>query len=56
MAIKSGLRQPELSTLTGEFDPAHINRVPKTQGEIHSSGVTATEEYSIHCAKHQDLI
>jgi hypothetical protein len=50
------LRQPQLSTLTGEFDPPHIDRVPKAQGEIHCSGTTATEEYSIHGPEHQNLI
>jgi hypothetical protein len=54
--IETGFRQAELSTLTGEFDPPHIDRVPKTQSEIHCSGMSATEEYSIHGPEHQDLI
>jgi hypothetical protein len=44
--IKSELRQPALSTLTGEFDPPHIDRVPKAQSEIHCSGMSATEDGS----------
>jgi hypothetical protein len=55
-SIETGFRQAELSTLTGEFDPPHIDRVPKTQSEIHCSGMSATEEYSIHGPEHQDLI
>ena|SRR5262245_8186027 len=54
--IETGLRQAELSTLTGEFHPPHIDRVPKTQSEIHCSGMSATEEYSIQGPEHQDLI
>src|SRR6266700_6173983 len=54
--IEPGLREPELSTLTGEFDPPHIDRMSQAQGEIHWSGITAIEEYSIHCPEHQDLI
>jgi hypothetical protein len=50
--IETGFRQAELSTLTGEFDPPHIDRVPKTQSEIHCSGMSATEEYSIHGPEH----
>jgi hypothetical protein len=32
--IEPGLREPELSTLTGDFDPPHIDRVPKAHGEF----------------------
>ncbi|SRR6266700_7758742 len=52
-SIEPGLREPELSTLTGEFDPPHIDRMSQAQGEIHWSGITAIEEYSIHCPEHR---
>jgi hypothetical protein len=55
-SIEPGLRKPELSTLTGDFDPPHIDRVPKAHGEIHWSGSTAIEEYSIHRPEQQDVI
>jgi len=54
--IEPGLREPELSTLTGDFDPPHIDGVPKAHGEIHWSGSTAIEEYSIDGPEQEDLI
>src|SRR6266542_4632948 len=55
-SIEPGLREPELSTLTGEFDPPHVHRMSQAKGKIRWSGITAIEEYSIHCPEHQDLI
>ena len=49
-------RQPELSTLTREFDPPRIDGLPKAQGEIHRSGIGPTEEPLIDGPEHQDLI
>src|SRR5215471_16004350 len=54
--IETGLRQAELSTLTGEFDPTDIDSMAEARGEIHCSGMSATEEYSIHGPEHQHLI
>src|SRR5215471_19606924 len=54
--IETGLRQAELSTLTGEFDPTDIDSMAEARGEIHCSGMSATEEYSIHGSEHQHLI
>ena len=54
--IEPGLREPKLSTLTGDFDPPHIDRVPKAHGKIYWSGITAIEEYSIHRPEQQDVI
>jgi hypothetical protein len=50
------LRQPELSTLTGEFDPPRIDRMAESSGEIRWSGLTAIEESLIDSPEHQDLI
>jgi len=36
--IEPELRQPELSTLTGEFDPPHIDRMAESRGEIRRFG------------------
>ena len=54
--VKAGLRQPELFTLTREFDPPRIDGLPKAQGEIHRSGIGPTEEPLIDGPEHQDLI
>jgi hypothetical protein len=50
------LRQPELSTLTGEFDPPHIDRMAEARGEIRWPGITVAEESFIDGPEHQDLI
>src|SRR6516165_2644746 len=54
--VEPGLRQPELLTLTSEFDPPRIDGLPKAQGEIHRSGIGPTEEPLIDGPEHQDLI
>ena len=54
--VKPRWRQPELSTLTREFDPPRIDGLPKAQGEIHRSGIGLTEEPLIDGPEHQDLI
>ena len=54
--VKPGWRQPELFTLTREFDPPRIDGLPKAQGEIHRSGIGPTEEPLIDGPEHQDLI
>jgi hypothetical protein len=55
-SIEPGLRDPELSTLTGEFDPPHIDRMAKAKGEIQRSAMVPIKEYSIDSPEQQDLI
>jgi hypothetical protein len=50
------LREPELSTLTGDFDPPHIDRMPKAKREIRRSDTVPIEAYSIDRPEQQDLI
>jgi hypothetical protein len=54
--IEPGLREPELSTLTGDFDPPHIDRMAKAKGEVRRSAIVPIEEYSIDSPEQQDLI
>jgi len=50
------LREPELSTLSGELDPSHIDRMAEAKGEVRRSAIVPIEEYSIDSPEQQDVI